>query len=406
MLLAAPLLAALPLIQSDTPDLIVLNDGKEIECRVLFEGEDTVTYTKKRKAEEVPLAEVASIQSIERSLREFLEAYDRLSGDDVAGLLDLAKFCESRELLAEARNLRIRVLLIDPENDEAWTRLGGVHSERKGWRMKVRGRFYSLEDLRERVSDWKNAMEMPTAHFLIKSDVAPERVLDLSIDIERAYLSFYELLGDVLNLYPFDEIPEIYVYSDEKDYGSPPNPGQVAWFAPVTNVLHVNASAAESAPTAAVAELTEVLLSNAFHRTVGKTGTVEEWARKGLSLAFGGAYRRDPGHASWDLSTPIQEYFRTHARAEEPLSLKDVIRAGRFSYDSGDKAHLYTAQSYTLCHFLAHGEDGALRAKFGEYLLSSFRGKGSSSHFEKITGADLEELEARWTAYVRSVAGA
>ena len=63
-----PLLAAVPFAQSDTPDLIVLEDGKELECRVLYEDDETVVYTTRRKAKELPRAEVQSVRSIRAQL--------------------------------------------------------------------------------------------------------------------------------------------------------------------------------------------------------------------------------------------------------------------------------------------------------------------------------------------------
>jgi hypothetical protein len=407
-MLTALLLAALPaapLAQSNTPDLLVLTSGKEIECRVLFEDEDTVVYTKKRKAEEVARSEVQSVQSIERSLREYLDRYDQIGGQNVVGLLELADFCEARELLGEARHLRIRVVLLDPENETAWTKLGGTYSERRGWRLRVRGRYYTLEQLRERVADWKNAMELRTAHFLIKTDVSPERALDLAIDVERAYLTFYDLLGGALRLYPFDEIPELHIYSSPDDYPSPPNPGEVAWFAPRANICYVDATAGTEAPHAAVAKVTDVLLWNSFRRTVGKTGTIPPWARDGIAQAFGYAYRRDPGHASWDLSRPITAHFRTQVEAEKPLSIKEVVASGFRATESGTRAELYAAQSYTLAHFLSHGDDGAYRAGLGKYLAEAFlRGKTGSTHLEKALGIEVEELEKRWLAYATEMA--
>jgi len=403
-MMLALFLAAAPLAQSALPDVITLNSGKELECRVLYESDDKVLYTKKRKVEELARTEVQSVQSIERSLREMLERFDSV-GNNVQGLLELADFCEGHELLAEARNLRIRVLTLDPENEQAWTKLGGSYNKRKGWRMKVRGRFYTLDQLRERVADWKNAMELPTAHFLIKTDTDPLRALDLAIDIERAYLSFYDLLGSALELYPFDEIPEIYVYASSKDYPAPPTPGRVAYFGKSANILYVNGQAASDAPHAAVSELSDVLFFNAFHRTVGKTGSMPPWVRNGFGLAFGGAYRRDPGHASWDLSTPLAVYFELQATASDPLSLKDVVRAGFASYDSGTRAELYSAQSYTLAHFLANADDRAYRPGFGQYLLSSYGGKSALTHLEKALGMKAKDIEERWVAYVQTMSG-
>ena len=404
MLIAATLLAALAAPNSDTPDLITLTNGKEIECRVLYEDDATVVYTKKRKGIEIERSEVASIHSVERSLRTFLESYDAIEDNDVDALLELASKCEADELAAEARNLWIRVLTLDPVNDTAWTKLGGVYSKRRGWRLKVRGRFYNIDKLRDRVSDWKNAMELPTAHFLIKTDVAPERALDVAIDIERAYMTFYDLLGKALRLYPFEEVPEIYMYASEEDYEKPPVPGDVAWFAPLANILHVNVPAAQSVPHTAVAELTEVLLFNALKRTVGKTGSTPAWVQKGMAQAFGGAYRRDPGHASWDLSVPLVAHYKTQRDADEKLSIEDILRSARGAYNDGEKSMLYTAQSYTLVQFLVHGRDGAMRNQFAEFLKSAFGGKGAATHFKKIFDVELDEFDAEWNEYVNKIA--
>lgn len=405
MSFAASLFALLALSGSDMPDLIVLKDGKEIECRVLWEDESTVVYTEKRKAEEVATSEVASVQSIERSVREYLERFSGLPRGNVAGLLELADFCEARELLGEARHLRLRVLTLDPENESAWVKLGGVRTERRGWRMKVRGRFLDLDDLRERVSDWKHALELPTAHFLIRTDADPARALDLAVDAERAYLAFYDLLGRALRLYPFDEVPEINVYSSKDDYPSPPTAGSIAWFAPNANVLHVDGAAAREEPHAAVAELADVLLWNALRRTVGKTGSMPPWARNGIGQAFATAFRRDPGYASWDLSRPAHEHFRTHAAARDPLGLGELVNAGPNAFESGTNAARYVAQSYTLLHYLAFADGGAYRRALGQYLAEAFGGQGSASHLEKALGRKEKEIEAGWNEYARAHAG-
>ncbi len=390
---------------SDTPDLIVLQDGEEIECRVLYEDDETVVYTEKRKAEEVPRSEVASVQSIERSLREALDRFTALSPGDVAGLLDLARFCESRELHGEARHLRIRVLTLDPENEEAWTKLGGVHTDRRGWRIKVRGRFLSIEQLRERVSDWKNAMELPTAHFLLKTDADPERALDLALDLERAYLAFYDLLGPVLRLYPFDEVPQIHVYASTDDYPRPPIEDQVAWYSRPGNELYVDAQRATVVPQAVVAELADLMVFNAFKRTLGKTGSAPAWVRSAIGQAFAAGFRRDPGRASWDLSQPIAAHFRAHATAPQPLSLSDVVEAAWGAFEGGPTPELYGAQAYTLMHFLAHADDGALRPALGAYLVRAFGGQGATTHLEKAVGLDDDEIEERWLAWSKRQAG-
>ena len=81
-----------------------------------------------------------------------------------------------------------------------------------------------------------------------------------------------------------------------------------------------------------------------------------------------------------------------------------MIRAGLASFDSGRNAERYVAQSYTLVQFLAFGADRKYREGFAEYLVSSYMGKGSVKHFERLLGVDVEDLEVEWQAYVKQVA--
>src|SRR5678816_2900346 len=76
------------------PDLVVLADGKEIECRVLFEDDEEVVYRAKGKERHTPLAEIKTVQSLERSSKEFLERHEKVSRNDVAALSELALFAE------------------------------------------------------------------------------------------------------------------------------------------------------------------------------------------------------------------------------------------------------------------------------------------------------------------------
>jgi hypothetical protein len=50
------------------------------------------------------------------------------------------------------------------------------------------------------------------------------------------------------------------------------------------------------------------------------------------------------------------------------------------------------------------GADGRFRQGFSDYLESSYGGKGSPTHFKKIMGVDLEEIEGLWNEHVESIA--
>ena len=202
-----------------------------------------------------------------------------------------------------------------------------------------------------------------------------------------------------------DEVPEIQIYSNAKKYPTPPEPRQ-AWFSYSANELYVDASG-DTNPYEITSNLTYCLLFNSFRRTLGKTGSIAPWARRGLAEAFGAALCPKAGKAEWDFETPYVAHFIAQVNDDKPLSMEDIIRAGLTSFYSGSNEHRYIAQSYTLAVFLARAHDRKYRAQFAEYLRSSFVGQSSVTHFKKIMGVKkLDELEADWNAYVREIAGA
>jgi hypothetical protein len=401
----APLLLSVlssPRILGDETDLLVLADGKRQVCRVLLDTDQKVVYRVKSKTNEVPRGDVKEIQSVERSLRAYLAMIEKTDPRDVKALSDLALYAETSDLPGEANNTWIRVLSIDPENAQAWTKMGGA-KRRTGWELKVRGRYYTLDELRTRVSDWKNALELRTAHFLVKTDAEPERALDVALDVERAYMTFYDVLCKPLELYVLDEIPEIQIFADPKDYPSPPVAGRPAWFDRSANALYVNRQQATEYG-GIVAEFTEALIFNAFRRTLGKTGELEPWAREGLKQAFGAAVRPNPGRVVFDFASPYRPHFQAQASDAKALALSQLLRAGLASFDSGSDQARYTAQSYTLLHFLAFYENQKYRTGLANFLRDSYLGKGGNTNFFKAIGADEKTLESQWNEYVKKMA--
>lgn len=407
MLSLAPLLLSLATLFTglqDKPDLVILENGKEIECRVMFEDDERVFYKASRKVVEIERSKVAEVQSIERSMRVFLERYAALDNKNVQALADLALWAENAVLPGESRNLWIRILLLDNENEQAWTKLGGSHSKR-GWRVRVRGRYYTLDQMKEKRSEWKQAMEIPTAHFLVKTNADPMKALDVAIDMERLYMMYYDLIGKPMRLYPFIEIPELHVYAAGEDAPRPPQPTWTAWYERVGNAVLVRGT--EANPDEARKAILDMLITNSFRMAQGnRDGALPRWAREGIANAFAIALRPERGNLGIETGVPYKEWFQLHANDEKPVSLKKVLDAGRGAFNTGPDEMRYVAQSYTLVFFLLHGSEGAHRANFIEYLRSAFDGKGAASHFKKIFDVDLDDLDAEWNAYVKRIAGA
>lgn len=419
--LLAPLHAGLPISSSglegvtptavvapvkyDLPDLITLNNGKEIECRVLVEGKEVILARVGARKKEFAVADVKEIQSIERSLAEFFVRYDAESGGGIASLAELALFCEERALFGEARNLWIRVVLTDETNEQAWQKLGGVFTKRRGWRLKVRGRFYTLEQLRERVADWKNAMEVPTAHFLVKTDVDPIRALNVAFNLERAYLTFYGLLGPVLDLQIFDQVPEVHIPKNEKHYPAPRFEGDDAWYSYAAQTVYVNGSK-DNIAFQAVYCLTQGMIDASFRRTIGGNGRLAPWAERALSEAFAAAVQVDDnGVAKWEFGQPIMQHFNYQAADEKPMTIKKLLSAGLGAYRNPPESDRFRAQSYTLLHFLVYEDKGKYREGLGTYLRTSFKGQSAATHLQKALGVKLKDIEVEWNAYVKDIAG-
>ena len=183
----------------------------------------------------------------------------------------------------------------------------------------------------------------------------------------------------------------------------PPQPGKAAWFERGGNVLHVNGQLVSDRGTI-VAEFTEALIFNSFRRTLAKTGEIEPWAREGLKQAFAMSVKLDPGSVVFDFDEPYKPHFQAQASDPKPLSLSQVLRAGFASFDSGTDKERYTAQAYTLLHFLAFFENQKYRLGLANFLRSSYLGKGGTSSFFETIGADEKTLEEQWTSYVKSIA--
>jgi hypothetical protein len=400
----ATILLALAIFSHDNPDLVVFKKGKEVECRVLFEDDAKVIYTTGRKPREVARDEVAEVHSIERSVRTFLERFASLDSSNVTALAELALWAESNNLPGEARNLWIRILILDNENEQAWTKLGGSKG-RKEWRIRVRGRYKTLEQLRERASEWKTALELPTAHYLIKTNVDPMLALDVAIDLERVNQMYYDTIGQVMELFPFEEVPEMHIYAATDDAPRPPQPSWTAWYERIGNTVMVRGLEANRHEIRK--SVVDQLIRNSFRLAQGnREGSIPNWAREGISNAFAFALRADPGDIGIQTGVPYMPWFVDQAADPKPKSLKRILDGGRGAFKTGDAEQQFVRESYTLAFFLVNGDDGIYRERFIEFLRSAFDGQGAATHFQKIFGESLEDIEAAWMAYVAKVAGA
>lgn len=94
----------------------------------------------------------------------------------------------------------------------------------------------------------------------------------------------------------------------------------------------------------------------------------------------------------------VQDIKRAVGSGEAP-GLAQLLRASRQEF-YGEAIHLYYGTSWLLLHFLRHGEPGWQDAQFPKALLYLVEGYPAETTLEAVYGAGLEELEARFRAYV------
>jgi len=387
---------------SKVPDQIRLNSGRTLQGRVLSETGDELRIRVGRGEVEVARKDVAEVRSIERSLAEFIHRWDEMPKNDLPALSDLARFCESRGLPGEARVLWLRVLRVDVSSEEA-ARALGARKVADNWQIDTGRTWLRLADYLSAKSRWRDAIEIPTAHFLVRTDLALERVLDATIQLERHYLRFYEFLGPELDLYLFNEVPEINIYGEARNYPAPPQMGDPSWFQLGINQLHVLAH--DPLDLHGIQrDVTEMLLYNALRQSSGHNGEIQAWAQRGLSEYFAATSGERVGDPWAPLGTVRQPAFVEQESDKKPLSLDKLLTTAHSEFRAGPDGERRSIYAYTFMHYLMEGDGRSHRANFFQYLRDGWLGAGGKKLVFKDLDVTEKDLEKRWKDYVRDVA--
>ncbi len=111
-------------------DAIYLQGGRVLEGTATIEG-DKVTVQLESGRMSFSRAEVERIEKRTAPLDEVARREKDLAKDDVAGMLELASYCNEHNLLNKERRLLERVLALQPDHAEARHRLGYVREDNK-----------------------------------------------------------------------------------------------------------------------------------------------------------------------------------------------------------------------------------------------------------------------------------
>ncbi|MBM3988704.1 MAG: hypothetical protein FJ294_12200 [Planctomycetes bacterium] len=397
MLLSILSLAVLALSGSDR---VELKDGKVHEGRVLAELKGSIVLREGKQVRSFSRADVANVTSLERSLAPLLE-HD-LKSADAAALATWAAEADRAGLTADARNLWLRTLLADKDHEGARKALG-AKPVKDDVALHFGKSLLHLAHLRAGGLKWKYAYELPTTHFVLKTDLPLPAALEAATALERFHHRFYGLLGEPLELYVFDEraLPEVRIYAEGASYPTPPRSGDRVWFSMGENCLNVAADGQLALP-ALVSELSRQMLFSALRRSSGPTAQVQPWVSAGIAEYFGRIAPTQLGGAWGDASAAFAVAAKTVAASKTTFAA--LFNSPMNEFSNSPQAGEMSAAAWSALHFFLYARDGALREGFGRYVNDGAKGKLSMSALCEHVKLKPDEIESGWRAHVSAAA--
>jgi Protein of unknown function (DUF1570) len=397
------LLLALAVAGDSRPlDTVELEGGSKLQGRVVFEDQEEIVLRVGTNERTILRKKVVRVDSRCAELRGIRQRWRGLAETDLSGTLALARECREKKLEEEAQLLAWYVLSLAPKDAAAHEFLG--HEKRgEGWLVADGARRWPYEKLLELRKQWKDAWEIASEHYRVRTNVPLHDAVIAVLEMESAYEAFHELLGRPLRFRELVEPLEAQVHADQKSF--PETAGDArSYFDHTTHVLFVN-SAGGFERGAVAHEATHQLLDACIRSTRSARGDVPGWLDEGLAeyirASTGGPAGRSLGVAAqFDLAR-----FQEHAQAKSPYDLSRVLNFGPDDFFGSTKSSLKYSQSYTLVCWGLYGDQGRLRPRFFEYLKEACKGHSSSTAFKAELKLDDAAIEKGWAAFVRAQTG-
>lgn len=370
-----------------------LKNGKELRGRVLVEGADRVLLSKGGKEQWIPLAQVRGVDSVLRRLEKYLEDEGRISAEDLAARVALAKEIQAAGLAREAALEAWTVLRRDPQNAEAHALLG---HRKKGsrWLLPVGQDWLGWTEALRIRSDWGKAWEFETEHFALRTDHAIFSAVQIARDLERFYVKAIRLLAPAEARENVEPV-HVHLHRDAKDF---PQRGLLIEGYFLRNENRVFALLEESGrPHVLLHEVAHAIFHNAILR--GESGA-PAWLDEGLAEYLSGCVPEGPGPLRFEEGSRKLIHFDRVRNQKELFSFKGMLNFAENDFASSDRRDLRYSQAYTFVHFLLHGDGMRNRDGLFAFLRDLPRGSASPTRFFEILGVPAETVERRWLAYV------
>jgi tetratricopeptide (TPR) repeat protein len=265
------------------------------------------------------------------------------------------------------------------------------------------------------------ATEHRSEHFVVRSDYpAPQGVAAVAELLENVSEVYAELFGDAFPEAGPQPTTTVYLLSSREDYdrltalfmNSASSRGH---FVPEHQIMVLRLEREVRATLMASATHESVHVLN-HHYLAPPDGDLPPWLDEGLAMYLAltridaqGRFRFgkvEEGRA-WVDGTSLEREGETWLKGlrqsltgEGVVPLAEVVGQADRSRFLGPDRHLYYSESWTLVHFLLHGDGEAWREGFHAYLRGVREGRGSIEDLERALDTDLPSLQRAWRNYV------
>lgn len=399
--------------QDDLRDAVTLTNGQVVRGRVYERFEPTeLVVLQGGKRVRVPMARVATLDTVRERLAEFFRRHDALP-DNLRHEWYLVEWAQQRELMAVAQLFAMDVVLRDPSHEAAHTLLG--HRRRgKEWLWPLEGQWMTFAEVDSFHADWGHPWVLEGEHFTVRSNAGLRRVVDAAIDLERLYVWWFATFGEPLRLHEVvgAKMP-VRIWAEKTSFSSWSSTRQPYFRPRVETPAEASGSFTyfENATATRATRLFEVATQHLLYRTLAEDPSMASqkerlcgWAEVGLGQYVercfdGAAGRVQP--SSWQMPIDAGDLLMAQ-RSYGPENL--IHRSSRQYYITvaDNTAWEWAAAHLFVAYLLDADRRADLRTAFLQYLIEALRGgKGdSSSSLDRLLGRKVETLEAPWRQWV------
>jgi hypothetical protein len=403
LVLGGPAAAGDALRKSIPLDKVELKKGRPVEGTVLLIDDERIVLRVKGRDKLFLREDIRSIKARAIDVPAALHLHANLKPDDVDRRLQLARDFKIMGLPLEARLLLWEVLLLDPKNEEAHL---GLEHRRSGkrWLVPVGKRWQPLDTALAMHTKFKDAWQLPTSHFNLRTDLPLAEALRFAWMLEGAYYALHELLGSEIGLYHVIDPIELWIYTSLSDF--PNQTRSPGFFSPGQRCAYTLYDSSTS--SVQIHEMVHAMLYYA-KETMGNKPVIPGWLDEGLAEYLARAIDPlgMPLEGVGNLLGHTDYHFKVHSQSKKPYGLKRSLTLSTGDFHSDNLQAEKYAAAYTLTHYLLHGESGEHRAAFIEFLRSAMTGKATSQAFKKALKIKrVRDFDKAWAEYSKVMAEA